>query len=547
MTGPDLQRAREAYATRAWDDARQGFLRADAASPLDAADLERLAWASALAGHDADQLKTLERLYHDREGAGDQRGAARAAFWAGFRLFGLGEHGRAAGWITRAARHVERVGADCVERGYVMLPAVHQRLGQGDPEGAFAAAADAVAVGERFRDRSLVAYARAMQGMIRLRQDRVRDGIALLDDAMLAAAGGETAPVITGLVYCTAIDGCRRVYALDRMREWTAVLSEWCDAQPQLATFTGNCLVHRAEIMQIHGDWSEAIGEARRAAERAARRSAAGGEPEAGGAAHYQMGELHRLRGAWDEAEAAYREASRLGRDPQPGLALMRLAQGRRDVAAQAIRRVVDTTPAGPQRVRLLPAHVEIMIAAGDLDSARRSAGELEDLATRFDSDALRAIAAHAHGALRLAEGDAAAALAPLREAFEWWRQSNAPYIAARIRVQIGAACRALGDEEGAALETDAARTAFAELGAAPDLERIGARAPGPRAPGHGLTGRELQVLRLVATGKTNRAIARELFLSERTVDRHVSNVFNKLGVSSRAAATAHAYEHGLV
>jgi len=546
MTGAALKQARSAYASRDWETAREAFVQADHEAPLGLADLEALAWTCALTGRDASMFENMERLYHEQEAAGDDRGAARAAFWCGFRLFGLGERGRAAGWIARAERHIERAGGDCVEGGFVLLPAIHRQLGQGDPEGAFATAAEAIAIGERFGEHGLAGYARAMQGMIRLRQGRIREGIALLDDAMLAAGTGETSPIVTGLIYCTAIDCCHRVYAMDRMREWTAVLSEWCEAQPQLTTFTGNCLVHRAEIMEMHGDWSEAIEEAQRAAQRAERRSAAGDEPEALGAASYRIGELHRLRGAFEDAEAAYRDASRYGRDPQPGLALLRLAQGNVEAAASAIRRVVETAPAGIARVPFLPAHVEIMLAARDLDAARASAQALQAFAGEVESEALAAIAAHARGAVALAEGDAAGAIVSLREGFAWWQRTGAPYLAARIRVLIAAACRALGDEDGATLEIEAARAVFEDLGAGPDLARIAAPAPG-RRPAHGLTTRELQVLRLVAGGGTNRAIARELFISERTVDRHVSNIFNKLDVSSRAAATARAYELKLV
>ncbi len=543
-TGHDLARAREAYAARRWEDAWRLLMEADRVSALPPEDLERLAWASALTGRDDGMLAATERLHAACAEAGDERGAAHAAFWHGFRLFGRGESGRAAGWIGRAERHIERLGEDCAERGFVLLPAIHRTLGGGDPEGAMAIAAEAIAIGERFGDRDLVGYARAMQGVIRLRQNRVADGIALFDEAMVEVGSGATSPIITGLICCTAVDWCRRVYALGRMREWTAVLSEWCEAQPQLVTFTGACLVHRAEVMEMNGDWGRAIDEARRASERSLM---AGTEPETIGAAYYRLGELHRLQGAFDAAEAAYRDASRAGRDPQPGLALLRLAQGRSEAAAQSIRRVIETASEGLTRVQFLPAHVEIMLAAGDPAAAAVSADELEALAARFRSDALDAIAAHARGAVLLSAGDPAGAIEPLRRAFDGWQRANAPYLAARLRVLIAAACRALGDEDGAALEVDAARAVFTELGAAPDLERIPASGAAPRAPAHGLTARELQILRMVAAGGTNRAIARELFLSERTVDRHVSNIFNKLGVSSRAAATAHAYEHRLI
>lgn len=265
-------------------------------------------------------------------------------------------------------------------------------------------------------------------------------------------------------------------------------------------------------------------------------------------AAFYRQGEIHRLLGEFALAEEAYRDASRRGGEPQPGLALLRLTQGSSDAAAAAIRRVVGETTDPLERARLLPAYIEIMLAVGDADEARAVCRELEEIAEGYPSDVLGAMAAGAKGAVQLAEGGARTALVALRRAGQVWQELKAPYEAARVRVLIGLACDALGDHETAALELDTARGTFEYLGAAPDVARIDSLA-GRATSGdtHGLAPRELQVLRLVAAGKTNKAIAAELVVSERTVDRHVSNIFTKLGVSSRAAATAFAYEHQLV
>ena len=334
----------------------------------------------------------------------------------------------------------------------------------GDVGTAIAMAETAAAVGERFGEADLVALARSLHGRALLRQGRVGEGLACLDEAMVAATAGELSPVVTGIVYCAVIASCHQVYALDRAREWTAALAAWCDAQPQLVTFTGACLVHRAEIMQINGAWNEAMTEARRVADRFA--DATGDESVA--EAFYQEGEIHRLRGDFAAAEEAYRRASGFGAEPQPGFALLRLAQGRSDDAAGAIRRVLDATEGPLPRARYLPAAVEILIAAGDIDGARAAAGELRDLAARFELDVLGAIALHAAGAVALASGDARAGLAPLRESFLVWQRIGAPYLAARLRVLIGIACRDLGDRDGAELEFDAARAVFSALGAAP-------------------------------------------------------------------------------
>jgi DNA-binding CsgD family transcriptional regulator len=544
-----LERGRAAFERHEWNDAFAALSLADQSLALDADDLERLSWSAGLTARDDEMLMTQERLYNARLDAGECLAAARAAFWLGFRLLALGEIGRSGGWLGRAQRLVEREGRDCVERGYLLLPAAQKHLSAGEFSEAHDAAARAGEVGERFDEADLLAFARNLQGRAFLSAGRIDHGLPLLDEAMVAAVSGELSPVVTGVIYCSAIASCQRVYAFDRVREWTAALTDWCDAHPQLGMFTGVCLVHRAEILQLGGSWSEAVVEARRAAERCVRPP----EREAAGRAHYQEAEVHRLRGEFDEAEAAYRSASRFGVEPQPGLALLRLAQGDRDAAVSAIRRMIAATGDPLPRTRFLPAYVEIMLAAGDLDEARSASRELDDTAARFDTSVLRAIVGHARGAVELAAGNASAALDPARRAFQIWQQLGAPYLAARLRVLLAQACVALGDVEGARLELESAREVFEQLGARPDLVAVEAieagltRDQARSTPQYGLTERELQVLRLVASGKTNKSIARELALSEKTVDRHVSNIFMKLDVPSRAAATAFAYEHRLI
>jgi DNA-binding NarL/FixJ family response regulator len=539
----EIARGRDSYGRRAWAEAYRSFSAADRKAPLPAADLELYAWAASLAGHDDEFLGLLDRLYQHHVDSDQPVRAARVAFWLGFRLAAQREIGRANGWLARAQRLTEK--ADCVEKGYVELALAYRQLSGGDLDGALTAAVAAVGFGDRFRDPDLSAFARIFHGRLLMRQGQVERGLALLDEAMVAVTSGRLGPVVTGVLYCSAIAGCSQVYVMDRAREWTAALAGWCASQPDLVPFSGTCLVHRAELMQIAGSWSEAIEEAQRASERVSRRV----DWQASADSFYQQAEVHRLRGDFVEAERAYRSASELGREAQPGLALLRLAQGRTVDAVSAIRGALHTAQVNErlQRARLLPATVEIALAAGELDEARKACDELERIAADFGTDVLGAMAAHARGAVALADGQAQAALEPLRRAFRVWHQVGAPYIAARLRVLIARACRALGDRDTAALELDLARDVFQRLGAATDLTGLGATDPSAAATPGNLSRRELEVLRLVASGKTNKVIAKQLFLSEKTVDRHVSNIFAKANVSSRAAATAFAYQHGLV
>ena len=537
----EIARGRDGYARHAWAEAHRWFSAADRKAPLPAPDLELYAVSAALLGDTENFLALMERVHQLHLEGGEPTRAARAAFWVGFRLAGLKEMGRASGWLARAQRLIEKT--DCVEKGYLLLPNIHRLLAAGDYDGARAAAEEAAGLGDRFRDPDLTAFARCLEGNVRLRQGQVESGLALLDEAMVAVTTGGLGPILTGLVYCSAIACCSQLYVMDRAREWTAALTSWCESQPDLVPFSGACLVHRAELMQLAGSWPEAIEEARRASDRARK-----ADPSSTADSFYQQGEVHRLRGDFSAAERAYRSASELGREAQPGLALLRLAQGRKADAVNAIRGALSATNDRLNRARLLPAAVEIALAAGDVEEARRACGELEQIAAAFGTEVLGAMAAHARGAVELADGHAEAALEPLRRAFRAWHQVGAPYIAARLRLLIARACRALGDRDTATLELDLARGVLERLGAAPDLAALDTPdAPGGRPTPGNLSPRELEVLRLVASGKTNKVIARQLFLSEKTVDRHVSNIFAKANVASRAAATAFAYQHGLV
>jgi DNA-binding CsgD family transcriptional regulator len=539
-----LQHGRESYTRCGWGEAYTSLSIADGESPLAPEDLELLAKAAYLTARDDDCLAALRRAHHAYVDAGATVSAARCAFWLGFRLMSLGEMGQATGWLARAHRLLEHEERDCVERGYLQLPLVLQHLATGGYEAARVTAAQAVESGESFGEPDLIEYARHLQGRALLKLGRIDEGLALLDEAMVAVVAGELSPLVTGLIYCSVIEGCQEVFELRRAEEWTVELTHWCEQQPGLVTYTGSCLVHRAEIMLMRGAWHDAIEEARRAGERIA----LGADPEAAGAALYLEGEGRRLLGEFDNAEDAYRGASHAGWEPQPGLALLRLAQGNIDAAASAIRRVLGETAERLARARVLPAAMEILLAAGDIEGAADACSELEKIAELHHVAVFDATAAQGRGALEVAGGNPRAALPMLRRAGQAWQELGSPYESARVRVLVGRACRALGDDDSATLELEAARTAFERLGAAPDISRIDALTPGDASPRTGgLTPRELQVLRLVAAAKTNRAIATQLFLSEKTVERHLSSIFTKLDLSSRAGATAYAYENQLV
>ncbi len=539
-----LGRGRDAYARQAWADAYRELAVADSKTPLVPEDLERLANASFLTGDDERCAEVLARLHQELEAAGDRVRAARNAFWLAYLLAHRGQIAQAGGWANRAQRLLAADGRDCVERGYLLLLPSHQLIMSGDLTGASSLLADAIGIGERFDEPDLLAQARTMQGRALILLGEPETGLAMLDEAMVAVTAGEVTPIVAGDVYCTVIEGCQDVFDLRRAEEWTAALTRWCDAQPDLVPYSGQCLVHRTQIMRMHGRWPDALAEARRAKARYARSP---GQP-AVGAAIYEEAELHRLRGEFVAAETAYREATRFGHPAQPGMALLRLAQGDAAAAETSLRRASEEMLEPRLRHSVLAAYVEAALAADEVPRARVATEQLAQAAADVAAPLLQAMAAQALGAVQLAEGDAVAAVRTLRQAWNVWHDLDAPYDAARVRVLIGKACGALGDADGHSLELDAARWVFRELGAIPELAGLD-RIAGEADPGlaAGLTRREVEVLRLVAAGKTNRAIAGDLFLSEKTVARHVSNIFTKLGLSSRSGATAFAYEHGLV
>jgi DNA-binding CsgD family transcriptional regulator len=539
-----LERGRESFRAEKWGEAYAELTVANHGTPLEPEDVDRLATAAHLLGKTAESLDLWARAHHDFASHGDARRAARCAFRIAQAMMFKGQVAGANGWIARAQRLLDEGGHDCAERGYLLLPTALRHALDGDGEPAYSAFGQAAAIGERFGEPDLIAFGRLGQGRSLIRMGETTRGVGLLDEVMVSVTSGEVSPLVVGDVYCSVIEGCDEIFDLRRAQEWTAELTRWCESHPDRGPYRGQCLIHRAEIMQLHGAWTEAMDEAVRARDWLLQPPA----HAAAGAASYRIGEMHRLRGEFAAAEEAYRQASEWGREPQPGLARLRLAQGQTEAARSAISRAAGETRSRRLRPPLLAAQTEIMLATGDVSGARRAADELAGIAKDVGAPLLLAMSAQAAGAVLLAEKETTEALASLREALARWRELDAPYDAAGTRVLIGLACRRLGDTDAAGLELDAAVRTYERLGALPDATRTrDLLAPPVREARSDLTSRELQVLALVATGKTNRGIAEELAISEKTVARHVSNILAKLGVPSRAAATAYAFRNTLV
>ncbi|HYU93008.1 MAG TPA: LuxR C-terminal-related transcriptional regulator [Actinomycetota bacterium] len=483
-----------------------------------------------------------QKAYAAYAAASEDRSAARLAARLCVEHFNRGEPAVAGGWLMRAQRHL-REQPECVEHGFLATIEANVARFTGDPERSVALAKKAIQLGQRFGDRDVVAVAIHIEGLSHIASGRVVDGVALLDEAMTSVLAGDLSAFFTGIIYCDVIAACLELCDVGRAGEWSDAARAWCETVPAESPYPGLCRVNRAEVAILRGAWPEAEAEATRASEELMRQG-----PVASGAAWYQVGEARRLAGNLDGAEEAFTRAQELGFQPQPGSALLRQAQGKVEAARSALRVAVGAETGNPlRRARLLAAQVEVALDGGELDEASLAVEELEAISRAFPTAMLAATVDTVRGSLLLAQSDPEAALERLRRACTAWQELRLPYEAAHARVLCAQAARAVGDEDAGRAELRVALVAFEGLGAVRDVASVEALLEGPGELPGGLTAREAQVLRLVAAGKSNRAIAGELVISEHTVARHVQNIFAKLNISSRSAATAYAFEHDLV
>lgn len=537
-----LATAREAFQHRDWAAARDGFVAAreqDELSPDDVLAQSSAAW---WLGRVEESLAAGEEAYRRYLHGQRPRQAAMAAIGMAVDLFLRGDDVLGSGWMSRAQRLL-RDEPESAEHGYLRyITDVEAKLGGTDLDEVIASARQVQAIGRRHADANLVATGTLGEGRALVKSGRVGEGRALLDEAMVAVLADDLKPTWAGNVYCHLMSACHEIADIRRAAALTEATTHWLHTLPAAVLFTGICRVHRSQVFQVKGAWQQAEHEASRVCDEL--RDIHVGSVAEG---HYQLGELRRLRGDLPGAEAAYREAHRRGRDPQPGLALLLLAHGRADAASASISAALAGQPHDRlARFGLHTAAVEIALAQRDLATAASSCDELADIASVYDTSGIVAATRQAEGAVLLAAGRPSEALPVLRDACRRWRELNAPYDAARVGVLLARACEELGDTDAAQRELAAAAAAFDRIGAAPEAQRVAVLRKRPELS-CGLTAREMDVLVLVAAGRTNREIADALVISERTVHRHVSNIFRKLELSSRSAVTAYAYEHGLI
>jgi ATP/maltotriose-dependent transcriptional regulator MalT len=540
----ELERARSAVDALRWDEAYAAFHAAAEVAPLSPEDLESLADAAWWIGRTDESLARSEDAYHQHLAAGRAAHAARLAIEVGFLWLLRGEETVGSGWVRRAARQLADL-PEGPEHGYLHYLDAQAALDDGDLERAVEVSRSIQRIAARHDDVTLGAIGLVLEGSAQVKAGHVDEGLALLDEAMLPVRAGRVAPSWAGNLYCHLMSLFFELADLRRARDWTDATERWCDQHSNAAMFAGICRVHRAQLLHLQGAWDDAERQATQVC-----RDLADMNLAVVAEGRYQIAELRRLRGDLDGAEQAYQQAHDLGREPQPGLALLRLAQGRTAAASTAIRAALATVDASLQRVPLLSAQVEISAATGTPEAASiasQAAAELARVADTYGTAGLIAAARHAAGVAHLVADEADRAIPLLRDARGRWLDLGAPREAAHARARLGEAYAAVGDAEAAERESSAGRQVLEELGAIGDLQAMaGSRAGAAGGLPGGLTRREAEVLACMAAGRSNRQIAATLSISERTVERHLSNIFVKLGVASRTEAAAFAFAQGV-
>ncbi|MGI8616366.1 MAG: LuxR C-terminal-related transcriptional regulator [Actinomycetota bacterium] len=536
----DIERGRDAARREAWAEAYEELTTA-APSDLTPEDLEALSDAAWWLSRMDEAIAARQQAYAAFAASGDQLRAASNAGRLSVEHFLREEPAVGAGWLMRAQRHLDGQ-SECIEQGFLALLEATVARFTGDLDGAMALAKRATAIALRLDNRDLWAMGIHTEGLLLIARGDIADGLARLDEAMTSVVAGELSSFFTGIVYCNVIAACLELADLRRAHEWSEASRAWCETLPPESPYPGMCRINRAEVSSLRGAWSEAEAESSRAS-----RELMSFDPMAAAQAFYGTGEIRRRMGNLAGAEESFARAHEIGFEPQPGLALLRLAQGKTEAARTGLRAALAGEMGGRmRRARLLGAQVDVALAEGDVETARTASAELDSIAAGYATPALDASAATARGAIRLAEGDAPAALESLRHAVALWQEIRLPYEVAVARTRYATALRSAADEDDAALELRAAIAAFERLGAVTDARTAKELLAGPAGLPRGLTAREAEVLRLVAAGRSNREIATTLVISEHTVARHLQNMFAKLGVSSRSGATAFAFEHGL-
>ena len=404
-----LGQARELHAQSRWAEACEQFAAADRAEQLDADDLERFAEAAQILGRGDEAIQLLRRAFNLRTAAGEVDRAIVSAFWLFQALIVNAEFARARGWAAQVRRSMPDV-----DNGWFLFTEAYFLIAAGDYDQAAQLLTRAADMGSRRRETDLIAFATTVWGRALIKAGRLEEGFSRLDEAMLPVVERDTSPRATSMMYCAAIATCHEAREFGRAREWTHALGTWLDSLPRLGgAYFGNCRIYRAYLMCLRGSWQEALEEVAFVCDDL---SGNYGQLVAGHA-HYQLAEIHRLLGNNSEAEASYRQAAELGGQTQPGLSLLRLAQGEVDKAVLGIRRALAETPGQLERLDLLPAAVTVMLAAGDIDTARQATAELAGIATVYTTPGVQAELAAAHGAVALGDGDPATALPLLRSA----------------------------------------------------------------------------------------------------------------------------------